>query len=204
MSSPLAQQVDPHGLVDQARLQDCYAEPWRFYHGPSHLEALLELFATYHRHLADPLAIWLALWYHDAIYRPERKDNEEASVLLLCQDLAGAGAEESVALAAQVVRATAGHHIPQGLSESQAADCAVFLDMDLSVLGAAPAVYDAYETGVAAEYEPVYGRDAYRAGRRAVLGALLDRPRLYFSPYFTHLERPARNNLWRALDALGC
>ena len=54
----------------------------------------------------------------------------------------------------------------------------MLLDADLAVLGAEPAAYQAYVTGVRAEYAHVDAA-AWRTGRAAVLRDLLARRPLY-------------------------
>src|SRR5678809_692845 len=73
--------VEPSGWYEQ--LTDAYAEPHRCYHTQQHIAECLEEFDEA-RHLArDPVAIELALWFHDAVYNPRAADNEEQSALLL-------------------------------------------------------------------------------------------------------------------------
>ena len=78
----------------------------------------------------------------------------------------------------------------------------MLLDLDLSVLGQRPGVYDAYSRAVRAEYawvEPA----AYREGRRRVLGGFLARSAIYRTPALhAQWESPARANLARELQAL--
>ena len=73
---------------------------------------------------------------------------------------------------APLVRATAEHDADGD------ADGAVLLDADLAVLGSEPAAYQAYVTGVRAEYAHVDAA-AWRTGRAAVLRDLLARRPLY-------------------------
>jgi predicted metal-dependent HD superfamily phosphohydrolase len=200
---------DPLACIDRVGLRSRYAEPWRHYHDLSHLDALFDLFSGHCQRLDDPFAVYLAIWYHDAVYDPKRSDNEAASARLLTEDMAqlpvaiaDAITDVSLTFAADMILATAGHQVPLQLSGPQAKDCALFLDMDLSVLGADPTVYQAYENGIASEYVPIWGPDAYKAGRKKVLEALLARPRLYFSQAFSGLEKPARENLSQALAGL--
>ena len=72
---------------------------------------------------------------------------------------------------------------------------AVFLDMDLSILGAAPEMFDAYEAGVRYEYREVPDK-AFRNGRAAILEGFLARDFLYFSDWGrAQFEQAARTNL---------
>ncbi len=73
----------------------------------------------------------------------------------------------------------------------------------MAVLGAAPAEYDAYERGIAAEYEPVHGRERFAAGRAAFLSDMLGRPRLFLTTRFHDaLDARARDNMRHALRRL--
>ena len=101
-----------------------------------------------------------------------------------------------------MIRATATHTVPEGLSAQDTEDLALFLDMDLSILGAPEPIYDRYEQDIRAEYAFV-PEEAYRAGRGAILTGFLSRPRLYFTD-IAHAEwdASARSNLARAVRAL--
>ena len=68
----------PTSRTEWAALVAAWSEPHRRYHDLAHLAAVLglvgELGGT-----TDPDAVRLAAWYHDAVYDPERSDNEEIS-----------------------------------------------------------------------------------------------------------------------------
>jgi precorrin-6B C5,15-methyltransferase / cobalt-precorrin-6B C5,C15-methyltransferase len=179
-----------------------YAEPHRHYHATTHLDALLRLFAEIRPLLHDAEAVQLAIFYHDAIYQPDRPDNEAASAALMRADLDGLVEVGTLARAEALILATRQHRIPEGSTVDFAADCALFLDMDISVLGAEVESFDRYEAGIAAEYRPHYPAEAYRAGRTAVLQGFIARDRLFLSETFAKLEAPARANLARSIAAL--
>lgn len=78
----------------------------------------------------------------------------------------------------------------------------LFLDLDLSILGATEEEYDAYARQIREEYSH-YPWEAYSKGRRAVMEGFLKRERLYFTPHFHNkLEAAARNNIQREIDSL--
>jgi len=190
----------PAKLMD--RLQQRYAEPQRHYHTWAHIEALLGHYLRWEDRFHRPVPVLWALYWHDAVYDPQAKDNEEQSARLLEQEAAGHLPAEDIAFAATIIRATAGHAVPEGLTEEDAADLALFLDMDLSILGAPRHVYDRYEAAIRAEYAFV-PEDRFRAGRGAILKDFLLREKLYFTALAAHLwQAPAHENLSRALDAL--
>jgi len=62
-----------------AELEACWGERHRAWHGPSHLLALLQGFASH----AERETLKVAALWHDAIYDPTRNDNEERSAELL-------------------------------------------------------------------------------------------------------------------------
>ena len=179
-----------------------YAEPQRHYHDLSHLDALLGLFERHKPALHDAEAVRLAIYYHDAVYQPERSDNETASAQLLRDELQGLVGPVTLDRAGALILATRTHHVPPGCEVELAADCGLFLDMDVSVLGAEAEVFDRYEAGIAAEYRPFYEAEAYRQGRLKVLQHFLARDRIYVSEAFAALEAPARANLARSVAAL--
>lgn len=182
-----------------------YAEAHRGYHTQSHIDALLRTFREIRPMLRCPDAVEIAVWYHDALYDPAAKDNEEASVRLMHAHLDGVVHDGVLRWAETMILATKAHQLPSGLEPNSnlAHDCALFLDMDLSMLGATQSVFDQYEAGIAMEYMAIYDEQAYQDGRVAVLEQFLARERLYFSDYFhERLEEPARTNLARCIGIL--
>jgi predicted metal-dependent HD superfamily phosphohydrolase len=178
-------------------LEARYSEPHRAYHDLTHIAELLRWFEV----LADgpgwqdPRAVYDAILFHDAIYEPlaPHGDNEARSAELAVAR--GAGDRTRA-----MILATAKHGslAPADVDH----DAALFLDSDTAILGAAPAAFDAYDAAIAAEYRQVPA-EAYRAGRRAFLAKLLERPRLFLTDYFhDRLDAAARANLARALARL--
>ena len=69
------------------------------------------------------------------------------------------------------------------------------VSIDLSILGADPATYEAYAEAIRAEYAHV-PEDAYRAGRARVLEYFAAAPVLFADPGFASVfDAPARRNL---------
>lgn len=190
----------PSALIDRLKAQ--YGESARHYHSWDHIEALLRHYRRWEAHFHRPEPVLWALYWHDAIYDPQAKDNEEQSAALLERDAQGHLSAEDTAFAATIIRATTAHQMPDGLSPDDATDTALFLDLDLSILGAPTHVYDRYETDIRKEYAFV-PEAAFCAGRGAILKGFLARERLYLTD-IAHVEwdAPARDNLRRAIDAL--
>lgn len=192
-------------LIDKttkAELCALYRAPDRHYHGLSHIEALLALVGEHRAALADPEAVEAAIWFHDAIYDSTRKDNELKSAELAVAQLSGKVEPERLQRIAKMIEATATHRVPDFADEAARQDAALFLDMDLSILGAPAAEFDAYEQAVRQEYGWV-DEQRWRAGRAAVLKKFLTRPHIFHTEIFrgSH-ERQARENIARSIARL--
>lgn len=187
----------------KAELAEHYRSPDRHYHGIRHIEALLALAAEYRAELADPEAVEAAIWFHDAIYDSNGKDNELQSAALAADRLKGRADETRLARIVAMIEATATHEIPPFEDAAARQDAALFLDMDLAILGAPAAVFDAYEAAVRHEYSWVSEAD-WRAGRAAVLRGFLARPRIFHTDTLAaRFEPQARANMARSLEKLG-
>ncbi|TIO53509.1 MAG: hypothetical protein E5X80_03355 [Mesorhizobium sp.] len=192
-------------LIDEAlksELSALYRAEDRHYHSLAHIETMLALAEEYRRLLHDPSAVEAAIWFHDAVYDSRAKDNEAKSAALAEQKLSGRTTPERLAHIAVMINATATHQLPPLDDEKATSDAALFLDMDLAILGAEPDAFDAYEKAVRREYgwveEPMW-----RTGRAAVLRSFLARPHIYHTTEFRQrLEPRARQNLERSLAAL--
>ncbi|MFJ8478439.1 hypothetical protein [Kitasatospora sp. NPDC094011] len=175
-----------------------WSEPQRRYHTPAHLRAVLGHVDALAGHAADPDAVRLAAWFHDAVYRPDRTENEQRSAALAVRALTAAGLPaDRVAAVERLVLLTVTHDPAPGDRDGE-----VLCDADLAVLGGTPEAYAAYAAAVREEYGFVPEPD-FRAGRAAVLRQLLALPALYRTP--TARDRftdPARTNLTAELDAL--
>lgn len=111
-----------------------WAEPHRRYHTTAHLTAVLDHIDTLADHAADPAAVRLAAWFHDAVYRPDRSENEERSAQLAERALTEAGVPEArTAEVARLVRLTVGHDPQPGDTNGE-----VLCDADLAILAAPP------------------------------------------------------------------
>lgn len=181
-----------------ARLAARYAEPHRHYHTLAHVQALLRWLAHWQGLVHEPLPITAAIWFHDAVYDPRRRDNEQRSAELARTELGALGwTRDAIARVATLVLATQHHD-----ADASDAQAWLFLDLDLSVLAQSAAHYAAYRTAVRAEYAWV--DDArYRAGRAKVLRSFLDRAAIYRTPELhAAWEASARANLGDELNAL--
>ncbi|WP_190034310.1 HD domain-containing protein [Streptomyces fructofermentans] len=168
-----------------------WSEPQRRYHTTDHLAAVLDRVDVLERYADDPDLVRLAAWFHDAVYLPDRSENEERSARLAERALPEAGlTPAATAEVARLVRLTVTH-----APGDEDANGQVLCDADLAILAAPPAAYAAYAAAVREEYAFV-PPDAFREGRAAVLRSLADLPRLFRTPYGEReWEGPARRNL---------
>ncbi|MFJ9569351.1 HD domain-containing protein [Streptomyces bacillaris] len=175
-----------------------WAEPQRRYHTTAHLTAVLDRIDTLAPYADDVHAVRLAAWFHDAVYRPDRTENEERSAALAERALPEAGVGgEVTAEVARLVRLTVTHDPAEGDRNGE-----VLCDADLAVLAGGPQEYAAYAAQVREEYGFVPD-EAFRAGRAAVLRQLLELPRLFRTPYgAAEWEGRARHNLATELELL--
>lgn len=190
----------PPALIDE--IAAMHAGPARGYHGWPHPLALLRLHHETVDSFDDPDAVAAAILLHDAIYDPRRTDNETRSATLAIEILTPHLPEARVARVRRLIEATASHTIAADTPTDEIADMKLFLDMDLSILGAPEADFDAYESGVRHEYRHIEGAD-FAAGRAAILEKFLARPHLYFTDWGrARFEAKARKNLARSLKSL--
>ncbi|MFB8209720.1 hypothetical protein [Streptomyces sp. NPDC056010] len=175
-----------------------WAEPQRKYHTTAHLAAVLDRIDTLAGHAADADAVRLAAWFHDAVYRPDRSENEERSAVLAERALPEAGVPDAVTgEVARLVRLTVTHDPAPGDTDGE-----VLCDADLAILAAPPKEYGEYAAQVREEYGFVPD-EAFREGRAAVLRQLLGLPQLFRTPYgMREWEPKARQNLLTELELL--
>jgi predicted metal-dependent HD superfamily phosphohydrolase len=190
--------VGAHGAEREHRkLLRAWRSWGRHYHTLEHLSACLrELDAA--RSLARaPAEVELALWFHDAIYRTYRSDNEVRRAQWAASFLRAHGAAPAAAerIASYVLATRHDGAPPPG-------DAALVVDIDLAILGQPDDVYDAFERNVRKEYWWV-PRRRYAEARARILASLLRRTPLYHRRRFRErYEAPARRSLERAVAGL--
>jgi predicted metal-dependent HD superfamily phosphohydrolase len=137
------------------------------------------------------------LWFHDAIYNVKRRDNEKKSADWARASASAAGTPaEACNRVHALVMATRHKAVPRGT------DAEILVDVDLSILGAAPERFDQYERQVRKEYDWVPDF-LYRRERKAFLKEFLARPQIFSSAHFRgRYEQQARLNLERSLKQL--
>ncbi len=191
--APKAQQIFDRVIAPR------YAEPHRHYHTLEHVVSCVWTLAEVmeDEDADDPAD--LALWFHDIVYLPFAKDNEERSADVLRE--VGQELYLSSTLvdhAADIIVCTKHAVSVEHMSRSHR----YAIDADLSILGEDEKVFDKYEADVRLEYAAV-PEDIFRAARVKILEGFLRRPFIYNTPEFSsRFEPQARINLERSITKL--
>ena len=185
------------GLPVFTRLATAYADPTRAYHTAEHIEDCLTLLDASRTLAGNADEVEAAIWFHDAVYVAARTDNEERSAELARASLRDAQvASEIVERIRGLVLETGHGTTPHG------PDAALLCDIDLSILGRSPEVFDLFERQIRQEYAMV-PEPIYRSRRSDILRRFLSRPSIYQTAWFRQrFEDRARANLERLLTEL--
>ena len=197
MWSRLGAGAGSHGeTVFQAVIQ-AYSEPHRRYHTLAHLQDCLQQFDVACSLATHPVEVEAALWFHDAIYDPRSSENEACSAQWAQAALRDMGVSAEIAQrVADLVLVTRHNTRPVG------ADACVLVDIDLSILGRAPAEFDVYEHQIREEYAWV-PEPTFRQRRADILQSFLTRRVIYETLLFqSTYEAQARQNLARSIARL--
>lgn len=183
---------------------DCYGAPGRYYHTLRHIENGLIVFdLIVPQDLPNRNRIELAFWFHDFIYDVTRHDNEEESAKVFEYHAKHTMklSDEIIDDVKQLILATKHTSGGTGLA-------AYLVDVDLSILGSLPELFDEYEENVKKEYVPAVTTDeGFRAGRLAFLKGMLKRKAdggfIFSTPEFQgEWERIAVLNIERSIAKL--
>jgi predicted metal-dependent HD superfamily phosphohydrolase len=187
--------ADDRAAAIAAFLIGKYSDADRHYHGLGHVARLLDEAEALP--FTDRDAVELAILFHDVIYDPARRDNEERSAAALRERLGGLIPDAVLAHAEAMILATRRHE-PTGDPEAD-----LFLDLDLAILAAPWLEYARYAEGVMREYAPIHGEDAYCRGRlETFLGPTLARGRVFLTDRYRLRDPAALANMGREAEAL--
>lgn len=176
------------------KLIAAYSEKQRAYHTIQHLYECLVLVDSIRSDLNEVYAVALALWFHDAVYDAQAKDNELKSAELFEQYLAQDLSIDIVQKIKQWIVATQKHEATDEL------DLQFLLDIDLAILAASPERFAEYEQQIQQEYAWV-DPDIYLIKRKQVLAHFYQTEPLYQTEYFQQsLEQRAKSNLKNIIE----
>lgn len=181
--------------LDRIELQKLYSQPHRYYHTLEHVAILFQLASAHGIRLSVPQQ--LAVWYHDAIYNPERNDNEEKSCHLMLKRH-----EDTVRLNQGYLNRAACIIMDTKTHISDDYESQTVIDLDLAGFGFDSETYDYTTHLIRAEYRHL-SDDEWRLGRIAFLNNILKRDNIYYTNWARDFyERQAIRNIQRELDLL--
>lgn len=176
-----------------------YGEAGRDYHNLNHIGDMLGVLDALQAESESPVALQLATWFHDAVYDPLAKDNEERSAAYAVRVLDALGVAPALTSRVyELIMVTKTHQV-----DEDDRDAKIMIDADLAPLGAPAAVYDRQSRAIRREYAAVH--DAiYCPARQHILNRFLARERIYQTGFmYAARERRARQNIGREVRALG-
>jgi dephospho-CoA kinase len=196
-------------LFDNAMKQ--YFDTSRHWHNADHPRQMYRWFMNNVEKFNYPGIAGLAIIYHDAVYSAY-KDlyafNEAWSVKFMMEqfrehlpEALGFEIEAGIptlATVAEFIMATKGHAItsPYLLSNPELkADCELFLDVDLMMLGGTEAEANAFDEAVYQEFKDQYDVITFARGRVVAMKTFADRERIFHSPHFSQFEDNAKRNV---------
>jgi len=173
----------------------------RHYHTLSHLGACLQLLDQVTDPRVEKTIAELAIFWHDVVYVPGSPDSEKLSADLLL-GVSGALAVDARTVNFAVRSILATKHADSWKFAGNPTVDAV-LDIDLSILGSAPGVYESYVAEVRREFH-FASEEAWRIGRSKFLVEMLSREKIFLSHWGREwFEHAARENMGRELASLG-
>jgi predicted metal-dependent HD superfamily phosphohydrolase len=191
-------------LIDRffREIERKYTSSRRHYHNLHHIQALLQICETYAGQLQDRDVVMFSVFYHDIIYNVLRKDNEPRSAGLAVKRLLALGVPADKAEQVKIyIEATQTHTISSDVTYTT--DLRLFLDFDMSILGAGWNDYEAYTRQVRREYR-IYPDKLYYPGRRQFLQHYLQAEFIFQTQVFRErYEARARENMARDLAETG-
>ena len=175
-----------------------YSEKHRAYHTFDHIAACFRHLDIVRDKMENPREIELALWFHDAIYKPFSSSNEKDSAIWAQEffELNEFEDDEVIDRVYDLIMVT------EHSGATKTKDEELMIDIDLSILGTRAEVYDQFEKDVRFEYKRVPAF-MFRKKRKEILSEFLARDRIYHDAYFhDNLEAQARVNLADAIQKL--
>jgi predicted metal-dependent HD superfamily phosphohydrolase len=175
--------------------QTAYEEPHRFYHNKNHITDCWAYIrgSTFNREMK------LAFMFHDVVYNPLKKDNEEQSVNLFKIFAEESHQEIDVDRIEYFIMGTKHNKTSYELARNDP-QLGFFLDVDLSVLGSPKDIYYEYSQGI--RYEYCILEEEYNVGRYNFLASLLKLDKIFHTKEFERFESRARKNIQSEMNYL--
>eukprot|EP01102_Stenamoeba_stenopodia_P004932 TRINITY_DN15437_c0_g1_i1.p1 TRINITY_DN15437_c0_g1~~TRINITY_DN15437_c0_g1_i1.p1 ORF type:complete len:265 (-),score=74.90 TRINITY_DN15437_c0_g1_i1:93-887(-) len=195
-----------------SKIDSAYWQPTRFYHTMQHINSMLRTHHTDRNSFAaknfnnprTSVLIDLAIIFHDIVYDPKAKDNEEKSAAMwrdFVKESKMVTADEVEKVASWIL-ATKNHTATPPTTKDTDPELALFLDIDLLILSAPLKEYNDYAANVRLEYSHLSDQD-FQKGRLEVLKGFAASSRLFFTdPFHRFYESKAKENIAREIKSL--
>ena len=192
-------QLNPDHVAEKlwTEISKSYTQPGRHYHNLLHLEKMHVQLSNVRNQISDWQTIVFSFAYHDIIYNPLKKNNEEKSAALAIKRMTELRVSpQQIEKCRLQILATKSHQL------SSDVDTNLFTDADLSILGTDPTSYLEYTSQIRKEYS--YFPDMiYKPGRKKVLLHFLSMEHIFKTDYFrNNFENKARANITSELTEL--
>jgi predicted metal-dependent HD superfamily phosphohydrolase len=178
-----------------------YSSKGRFYHNIEHIYSMCDLWVKYRDKILRPNFVFVAIIYHDIVYKTYRSDNEEQSAEyfhnLAFKKHFGLRAGEIVYIM-DLIRYTKHNCF---FDSKLHKDAQFLLDFDLAVLSQSEDIYSQYTIDIRKEYKR-YPNFLYKKGRADVLKGFLDKEQIYLTKEFSCFEEKARKNIENEINLL--
>jgi len=171
-----------------------YMQGHRYYHNSNHIFDCLDILYDTRAFALNPNAVEFAIWYHDFVYDPKSKTNEEDSAKKAEEVCNNASLpKEFTQRVIDLVLATKHKSAPRNLDEQ------LITDIDLTILGSAEEKFRKYEEGIRKEYSHLSDIE-FAKERFSVIDSFLKRPNIYsFDLFRRKYQDQARTNLNKSL-----
>jgi len=186
---------ESYNLICWNEVKDLHSQPTRHYHNLDHLKLMVFEFQILKTKPTNYDTILFSLFYHDAIYDSTKKENEEQSYRLLEQRLQPT-TFKYIQNCKAIIEATKTHE------SNKTYEIALFLDIDLAILGQKSSLYEKYRSNIRAEYS-ILNDIEYQNGRLSVLNRMIQSKSIYKTEFFIEkYEKRARLNILNEINLL--
>jgi len=177
-----------------------YSEPHRYYHTLDHVRDLVHLINECDE-VENKEMLLFAAFFHDVVYSPGSKSNEKESCVMARAAMAQLAVPQVlIEETARIILQTKAHaDVDKSIATN---DVLLFLDIDLSILGADSHRYKLYAAEIRREFKK-FPDTLYNSGRRNFLKGQLELPVIFHTKLFRErFELQARMNIERELKDL--
>jgi predicted metal-dependent HD superfamily phosphohydrolase len=189
-------------------IQTRYEEPQRHYHTLKHIFELVQFYEKYQASFPsaeDKFIVYISILYHDIIYDPKSKTNEEDSIIFMKDSLKPFLSDSLIHQISYFIQCTKSHKIDLEEAKKNQINSfclSLFMDLDLLILGSARTRYQEYMQQIRQEYCS-YSDEQYFQGRLKVLSYFLSSEVVYQNEMIReNYETIARENIQFEIDQL--